>query len=281
MSFASSFKAVVRQKDTKIFLYEITLSEMKKKFNLLHSTIEKPEYIDLGGRKVFRYKNKSANIAMIQYMARVISGLYSAKLLIENTFIQECNTLYRTIDEFNQNILFLSFSLIDNETIKLQQTFLDNFFQEEFDNPENAFLSTQKRGMVPRNKIRAYISQRSENSVNPSDTQKNSETIDKFYSGFIHGTSVSIIDMYSDNPSQYHLNGVSNEAPSVNLAKQYFEDRLYESILSLLFIALSFKENDIFEDIQSLRFRFEKQTSRDIYEDPNIGIKRMKLKKLG
>ncbi|MEA3554026.1 MAG: hypothetical protein U9R39_06475 [Campylobacterota bacterium] len=259
-------------------LYEITLSEMKKNFNLLHSKIEEPEYIELGSHKVFRYKNKSANIAMIQYMARVISGLYSTKLLIENTFIQECNTLFRTIDEFNQNISFLGYSLIDNEITPLQQTFLDNFFQEEFDNPENAFLSTQKRGMVSRDKIRAYISQKSENPVNQSDTQKNYEIIDKFYSGFVHGTSVSILDMYSVNPSKYHLNGLSYEAPSVDLAKQYFEDRLYESILSLSFIALSFKEHDIFQNIQSLRFEFERQTSRDEYEDPNIGIKKMKVK---
>lgn len=272
------FKLNKKRKDTKMSLYEITLSEMKKNFNLLHSKIEEPEYIELGSRKVFRYKNKSANIAMIQYMARVISGLCSTKLLIENTFIQECNTLFRTIDEFNQNISFLGYSLIDNEITSLQQTFLDNFFQEEFDNPENAFLSTQKRGMVSRDKIRACISQRKENLVNASDTQKNYETIDKFYSGFVHGTSVSIIDMYSANPSQYHLNGLSYKAPSVDLAKQYFENRLYESILSLSFIALSFKENDIFEDIQSLRFEFEKETRRDDYEDPNIGIKRMKVK---
>jgi hypothetical protein len=265
--------------DIKMDLYTITLLEMEKNFTLLHSTIEKPEYIDLGGRKVFRYKNKSVNITMIQYMARVISGLSSAKLLIENTFIQECNTLYRTIDEFNQNISFLGFSLIDNEITTLQQTFLDNFFQEEFDNPENAFLSTQKRGMVSRDKIRAFISQRNENPVNPSDAQKNYETIDKFYSGFIHGTSVSIIDMYSANPSTYHVNGLSSEAPSVQLAKRYFEDRLYESILSLSFIALAFKENDIFDNIQKLRFDFEKQTNRDVYEDPNIGIKNMKSNK--
>ncbi|MEA3353553.1 MAG: hypothetical protein U9Q33_07040 [Campylobacterota bacterium] len=238
---------VRQKKGAEISLYEITLSEMEKFFNLLHSKIEEPEYIELGGRKVFRYKNKSANIAMIQYMARVISGLYSTKLLIENTFIQECNALFRTIDEFNQNISFLGYSLIDDEKTQLQQIFLDNFFQEEFDNPKNAFLSTQKRGMVSRDKIRAYISQRNENPVNPSDTQKNYETIDKFYSGFVHGTSVSIIDMYSANPSKYHLNGLSYEAPSLDLAKQYFEDRLYESILSLSFIALSLKEQDIFK----------------------------------
>jgi hypothetical protein len=259
-------------------IYTNTLERLEENFNLLHSKIEEPEYSELGNGKVFRYKNKSANIAIIQYMARVISGLYSTKLLIKHTFIQECNTLFRTIDEFNQNILFLSFSLIDNEITILQQTFLDNFFQEEFDNPENAFLSTQKRVMVSRDKIRAYISQRNENPVNPSDTQQNDATIVKLYSGFIHGTSVSIIDMYSANPSQYHLNGLSNEAPSIDLAKRDFEDRLYESILSLSFISFAFEENDIFENIQSLRVEFENQTDRDIYEDPTIGIKKMKLK---
>jgi len=35
---------------------------------------------------------------------------------------------------------------------------------------------------------------------------------------------------------------------------------------------------NIFQNIQSLRFEFERQTGRDEYEDPNIGIKKMKVK---
>lgn len=254
------------------------LSEMEEHFHSLHTVIEKPEYIKISNRNVFRYKNKTVNISMIQLMARIISGLSSANLLIENGLTQECNVLYRTLDEFQENITFLSKALLDNNITPLHQKYLDNFFEEEFDNVDSAFHSTQKRDLIPRDKIRAFIANIDENPVNPSDTQKNLETIDKFYSGFVHGTSTHIMDMYSDNPSKYLVRGLSEESPSVTVAQRDFEEYLYRSIFSMLTIALSFNETEVYEKISSLRYEFESQTGRDDYECPVKAMNKMKRK---
>lgn len=254
------------------------LLEMEGYFHSLHTVIEKPEYIKISDRNVFRYKNKTVNIAMIQLMARILSGLKSANLLIENGLIQECNVLYRTLDEFQENIIFLSKALIDNDVTPLHQRYLDNFFEEEFDNVDSAFHSTQKRDLIPRDKIRAFIANMDENQVNRSDAQKNLETIDKFYSGFVHGTSIHIIDMYSDNPSKYSVSGLSEESPSVTVAQRDFEEYLYRSIFSMLTIALSFNETEIYNRILSLRYNFESKTGRDYYEFPVKAMNKMKRK---
>lgn len=254
------------------------LSEMEEHFRSLHTVIEKPEYIKISNRNVFRYTNKTVNIAMIQLMARIISGLNSANLLIGHGLVQECNVLYRTLDEFQENITFLSKALLDNNITPLHQKYLDNFFEEEFDNVDSAFHSTQKRDLIPRDKIRAFIASMDENPVNRSDAQKNLETIDKFYSGFVHGTSTHIIDMYSDNPSKYSVRGLSEEAPSVAIAQRDFEEYLYQSIFSMLTIALSFSETEIYEKILSLRYDFESKTARDDYECPVKAMNKMKRK---
>jgi len=254
------------------------LLEMEGFFHSLHTVIEKPEYIKISNRNVFRYKSKTVNIAMIQLMARIISGLNSANLLIKNGLIQESNVLYRTLDEFQENITFLSKALLDDNITELHQRFLDNFFEEEFDNVDNAFHSTQKRDLIPRDKIRAFIANIDENPVNPSDTQKTLETVDKFYSGFVHGTSTHIIDMYSDNPSKYSVCGLSEESPSVIVAQRDFEEYLYRSIFSMLTIALSFGETAIYEKIASLRYEFERQTGKDDYECPVKAMNKMKRK---
>lgn len=251
---------------------------MEEHFHSLHTVTEKPEYVKISDRNVFRYKNKTVNIAMLQLMARIISGLNAANLLIENGLTQECNVLYRTLDEFQENITFLSKALLDDNITALHQRFLDNFFEEEFDNADSAFHSTQKRDLIPRDKIRAFIANINENPVNPSDTQKNYETIDKFYSGFVHGTSTHIIDMYSDNPSKYAVSGLPEESPSVTVAQRDFEEYLYRSIFSILTIALSFNETAIYDKIVSLRYEFESNTCRNDYECPVKAMNKMKRK---
>ena len=90
--------------DIKMSVYVNVLNELEKCFNILHESIDKPKYTKVSNRSVFRYENKTAEVAMIQFMARIISGLYSSKLLIKNGLIQECNLIYRTLDEFEQNI---------------------------------------------------------------------------------------------------------------------------------------------------------------------------------
>lgn len=42
------------------------LSEMEEHFHSLHTVIEKPEYIKISDRNVFRYKNQTVNIAILR-----------------------------------------------------------------------------------------------------------------------------------------------------------------------------------------------------------------------
>ena len=55
-----------------------------------------------------------------------------------------------------EDITFLSFSVIFKNTTPLHHAYLDAFFEEEFD-ADSALASTQKRPMIPRKKIHAYI----------------------------------------------------------------------------------------------------------------------------
>lgn len=57
---------------------------------------------------VFRFKEKTIQHAIVQKLARVVSGLHAARLLLENGLLQEQGAVLRMIDEFPEDIMFLA-----------------------------------------------------------------------------------------------------------------------------------------------------------------------------
>ena len=49
-----------------------------------------------------------------------------------------------------------------------------------------------------------------ESELNPSDEKELRRTLSQTYSGYIHGASIHIMDMYGGNPPKYHLTGMLN-----------------------------------------------------------------------
>ena len=71
-----------------------------------------PQKVPYGDAFVFRYKEKTIQQAMVQKLARVVSGLHAAWLLLENGFLQEQAAVQRMLDEFHEDILFLAFAVM-------------------------------------------------------------------------------------------------------------------------------------------------------------------------
>lgn len=101
-----------------------------------------------GKGSVLRYQeeHRCLELAIVQKLARYISGLNASLLLLESGFTQEVGAIFRMLDEFREDMVFLALPI--NGGIEVSEThnqYLARFFQEEFDNPNNAVLSTQKR----------------------------------------------------------------------------------------------------------------------------------------
>jgi hypothetical protein len=138
-------------------MYDQTLQNMEKSHKALAARVQQPKAVAYKDGYIFRYHERDVHQALIQKLARVVSGLYAARLLLAHGFLQELGALQRMLDEFNEDILFLAYSVISGDTTDDHRKYLTAFFQEEFDNPTSAIESTQKRPMVPRKKIRAYL----------------------------------------------------------------------------------------------------------------------------
>jgi hypothetical protein len=184
-------------------LYQQALEMMSLAFDVLSHKVGDPQRQPIGGGYVYRYKEKSIYQAVVQKLARVVTGLHAISVLNKAGLLQEQAALQRTLDEFEEDIAFLCFGIIFDDMTDLHREYLAAFYEEEFDDPESAIRSTQKRPMIPRKKIRAFVSKDRGGRYDQSSTIEVGRTVSKLYSGFVHGASPQLMELYFGNPRDF------------------------------------------------------------------------------
>jgi len=259
-------------------LYNKSLQFFEEAFVYLEGKIERPEFVSFGSKKEYRYNNKSLKAAIIQKLARVVSGLHASIVLLEGGYVQELGAIFRTLDEFNEDIIFLCAGLRARELSDLHNKYLEYFYQEEFNIPNNPFLSDQKRPTIPRKKIRAAICGMKEYPLNPSDAAEVHRTISQAYSGYVHGASPHIMEMYGGHPPKFYVSGMKG-TPRIAQFASNCSDYFYRGLHSIMLISLSFNEKAFFDKLVEFRKYFEiesDKTDLDKYEGYIKKIKRNK-----
>ena len=242
-------------------LYNQTLHNLVKAFKRLEDMVPPPQKVPHGEAFVFRYKEKTIRQAIVQKLARVVSGLYSARLLLENGFLQEQAAVQRMLDEFNEDIWFLAYAVINRMQTPLHQKYLDAFYKEEFDAP-TAVESSHDRPMVPRKKIRAYIARVDLGGIDPSTAVTLSHTIHSGYSGFVHGASPHIMDMLEGNPPRFRIHGMGgtsrHEEHRYDLYNPFFR-----AIISFAIAAKAFGDDNLFQSLNAYHLEFDELSGRN------------------
>lgn len=230
---------------------------METSLHTLAARIPPPQKIPYKDSFVYRYLEKTIHQALAQKLARYLSTLRAATILCYSGYFQEQATLQRTLDEIQEDIAFLSLAIHFNDRTPLHNSYLDAFYEEEFD-AASAMESTQKRPMIPRRKIRAYIARLNGLESDPSTSAEASRTISKGYSGYVHAASPQIMDMYGGVPPRFHTAGMA----STHLEELHRDDLwnyYYRGITSFAITAKAFEEEDLFKKL----FDFAEEFSKD------------------
>jgi hypothetical protein len=242
-------------------LYRKALQNMTRTLHLLSSRVPAPQKLQYQDSFVFRHVERSIHQAIVQKLARIISTLAATQLLMTNGFVQEQAALQRILGELHEDVTFLALADIKGDITQLHTEFLAAFFEEEFD-ADTALESTQKRPMIPRKKIQAYIARNEGADLDPSTGVELARTITKAYSGFVHAASPQIMDMYGGNPPRFHVHGLL----STERHAEYREDLwnyFYRSILAFGFAAKAFGDQPLFDQIWDFLVEFERVNSRN------------------
>lgn len=243
-------------------LFEHTLGNMEATLRALEKRVPLPQRKAFDDGFVYRYVERSIHQALIQKLARVISGLHAARILLKHGFVQEQAALQRMLDELYEDITFLAYAVIFNDLTELHRKYLEAFYEEEFDKPDDPMGSTQKRLMVPRKKIRAYLARMEGPDLDPSRGVELSRTLSKTYSGFVHGASPQIMDMYGGNPPKYHVSGMLG-TPRIEEYREDLWNYFYRGIIAFGFVAKAFGEEALFASILRYRDDFERHPGKN------------------
>jgi hypothetical protein len=248
---------------TRIALGSKVYPDYQKMFQLMQSSLDKfcsdvpkPEYVKLSFGNVFRYCEKTINQALVQKLARMLSMLHVTELLVINGYIQEQGIMQRAIDETEEDITFLAYSLIKNDTTELHERFLSAFWEEEIDETGDILKSAQKRPMIPRKKIRAFIAKyEKESELNDSRGIEIYKTISNFYSGFVHGASPHIMGLYNEKTKSFYTDGVKC---TMDESADDFWNYMYRGLLSFLIVAYAFRDQSQIMYLNEWKTNFEK-----------------------
>lgn len=182
---------------------EIALHNMEAGLRRLEKLVPVPRDVPLHGHVVLRYVEQTIQQAIVAKLARYISLLNGAKILMEHGQVHEQALLQRCMDEAESDITFLSLAVVKDDFTERHKEFLDEFWKEEFDAPK-AMDSTQDRAPPRRDKIRAWIA----NTVgdDPSTAIKADRSLYKSFSGYVHGAAPHIMDLHDGQ--RFHVAGV-------------------------------------------------------------------------
>jgi hypothetical protein len=227
---------------------------MERAFRRLERQVPPPVEQQSKDGFVLRYQERTIEQALIQKLARQVSGLHAIDALLLKGLAQEQGVIQRTLDEIGEDIHFLVLAVTTGEVTPLHQRYLEEFWQEEFDHPD-PIKATQKRGMVQRQKIRAFNA-RAGGIPDPSTMDAVGHTVHKAYSGFVHAASPHVMDMLEGSPPTFQISGMKSgyrRAEHVEDAWNYF----YRGLLSVTMVAMAFRDASLVDHMYAYFREFE------------------------
>jgi hypothetical protein len=126
-------------------------------FDRLSTAVPQPQLIPFGKGKVFRHAEQMLEQAIVQKLSRVISGLHAVKVLMEHGLYQEVAVLFRVLDELTEDIHFLCLPLFDQPRSALHDEYLQSFYQEDHQNPDDLTQPFKKRQTISRKRIHSAL----------------------------------------------------------------------------------------------------------------------------
>ena len=240
-------------------LFHQALKVMRHAFRRMEQQIPPPQAVPWKDGFVFRHVEKTVQQALVQKLARVVSGLHAIDILLINGFVQEQGVLNRTLDEIGEDVTFLTAALTNDTVTDLHRQYLEAFFAEEFDNPDSSMDSTQKRNYPPRKKIRAYNMRILGKGVNPSQALDAGDTVHKTFSGYVHAASPQIMDMCGGDPPKFHLTGM-NGTPRIGEHVEDAWNYYYRGLLVTTCVAKALGDAELVAHLYKYIGQFERES---------------------
>jgi hypothetical protein len=252
----------------------------------LQSHFPSPTFVRLpGGISAFRHDKGDDLLMSYLKCVRSVSMLRAGVLLVESGFYQEIGILCRCLSESFEDVLFLATPLgEDKKPSKAQIQLMEEFFQEEFEDPSKPVASQQKRQRVPRDQVLAGIARIDGNALNPSDAKLISRSLHMGFSGYVHGAYPHIMELFGARPDEQGRPDVANGQysmsggmPNARVAEmlEALASRAHNTAVAVSIVGKRLNDKTVEERLSPVMDALSKATGSDI-GDPNTAVKMVK-----
>lgn len=229
------------------------LSTSECLFRRIEADVPPAQWVPWMERRNWRFIEQLPSQALLQKLARQLSGLRALDCLLLNGFIQEVGSMFRILDELAEDIMFIALGLSTGRWIDHHDKYLAYFWSELDDG----------QPPVQRKSIRAYIN-RAFDQPDPATADKVARSIHQAFSDFIHARSSSCMAMVSGPPARFDLGGSTAPqalAPFVEQMPAYF----YRGLISVSMVARACASSEIFSAAYAAFKEFETNYGQAIF----------------
>lgn len=229
---------------------------MSRAFHRMEASISPPKEVLRRDSLVFRYAQKGIYEALIQKLARNISGLNAVAVLLRTGYVQEAGVLFRTLDEIQEDIFFLASAETNSARTDRHIQYLHAFYSESVFSRSEGSLEIPKPNLVPRKKIRAHTMNVLGQGINASEALIASESVGTAYSGYVHAASENIMEMYGGDPPHFHIQGMSG-TPRVSTCARDAENYVYRGLMATTVAAKAFGDASLVTALYKFLAQYE------------------------
>ena len=245
-----------------------TLDNLALALSRLSKAVPPPKLVEVSkGYPGWRYLEKTPKQAIVVKLARLLSALHAAKVLLDAGLVLDVGAIKRVIDETVEDVIFVARVLVEKTLPSQHERFLKEFWQEEFDDSANDELRNLERDRVPRKKIRAFNARLPGSNLDPDTRQKVDSVISKTYSGYIHGAAAHTMEIYGGRDPKFHVSGMKNTSPW-NAQSNDMPNYFYRTVCAFGIVAGSFGDQELLDEILKFREKLEQAFGMN-FDDPS------------
>lgn len=235
-------------------LYRNAIVAMERAFRRLEDQVPRPVVVPFRGEEALRYAEKTLEQALLQKLARYISGLNAIDVLLGAGYVQEQAIIQRTLDDIGEDISFLALGASQGET-GLHRRFLKAFWQEEFEEGVPAIDNTRGRYGVGRGEIRKALNASLGATAIPNGL-KAASVVHQAYSGYVHAASPHVMEMCGGDELRFFLQGLMGTSRMAGPTEDAW-NYVYRGLLATTTLAKVFGDTQLTTALYDYLAQFE------------------------
>ena len=177
----------------------------------------------------------------------IVTNLRGTSILVDAGWVHEAGTLFRQANELQDDIWFLLENPLSEPDTNQQRKFLESFFSELVDDPEDVSGTVVDQSRVSRSKVHSGTARllASKGAGDFSTNQVHLSALFKLYSAYSHASYPTLMDgLFQEQTGSFTI--APKQGRLQTASKQNFQQMLIGGVMAIAFLADRLEMQELF-----------------------------------